>query len=339
MKQLYSSYRAGCTALFLALIGGSLTANAQSALTFNGSSSYAQTTLASVTGAAVSMECWVKANAFKTGSPGISGVIGMENGYDAAMLRFGDAGITSDKLQFVLGIAGDQQKLTSTTSFSPNTWYHVAGTYDGTTMRLYVNGLLNASMAFPGTVTGTGLFTMGRNYDNTRILNGSVDEVRVWTRTLTAAEILANKCSVSPTAPGLAGYWKLDNGSGTTATDASSGNHPATLIGTPAWTTAIPAACAGPLATRPDNPAAGLQVQVLGNPAQGSTATIEISGAQGQATTVRVLNLLGAVVREQTLTPATAAVRSPLSLPAAAGLYVVRVSTPNGTATAKLVKE
>jgi hypothetical protein len=338
MKQLYSLYRAGRWALLPALLSGSLTAAAQSALTFNGSSSYAQTTLTSITGAAVSMECWVKATAFKTGSPGISGVIGMESGYDAAMLRFGDAGITADKLQFVLGIAGDQQKLTSTTSFSPNTWYHVAGTYDGTTMRLYVNGVLNASMAFPGTVTGTGAFTIGRNYDNTRILSGSVDEVRVWTRTLTATEIQANACSVSPTAPGLAGYWKLDNGTGTTATDASSGNHPATLMGGPTWTTSIPAACAGGLAVKDGLAASGLRVQVLGNPAQGATADVEISGTQGQATRVQVVNLLGAVVLEQELTPATTAGRYQLPLPAA-GLYVVRVSTPTGTATAKLLKQ
>lgn len=339
MKQFYSFGRACSGVLLAALLGSSSLASAQSALVFNGTSSYAQTTLTSVTGTGVSMECWVKVAAFKTGTAITSGVIGMESGYDAAMLRFGDAGIGANQLQFVLGIAGDHQKLTSPTLFAANTWYHIAGTFDGTTMRLYVNGVLNTSQAMPGSVLGTGPFTIGRDYDNTRILNGSVDEVRVWSRTLTAAEIAANACAVSPTATGLIGYWKLDNGSGTTATDASSGNHPATLIGAPTWSTSIPTACAGALAVRPNSPASGLRVQVLGNPAQGATAEVEISGAQGQPTTVQLLNLLGAVVQEQVLTPGTAATRSRLPLPVAAGLYVVRVRTPEGTATAKLLKE
>jgi hypothetical protein len=37
--------------------------------------------------------------------------------------------------------------------------------------------------------------------------------------------------------PGLVGYWPLDNGSGTTATDTSSGGHNGTLKGGPVWTT------------------------------------------------------------------------------------------------------
>jgi hypothetical protein len=336
MKHLYSLRGA----LLALLLGSGLAANAQTAtaLTCNGTSAYAQTTLTSVTGTAVSLECWVKVAAFKTAAGGISGVIGMESGYDAALLRFGDAGITSDKLQLVLGIAGDHQKLTSTTSLSPNTWYHVAGTFDGTTMRLYINGVLNNSMAMPGSVLGSGAFSIGRDYDNTRILNGVVDEVRVWTRTLTAAEIAANACAVSPTAAGLAGYWKLDDGTGTIAADASGKNHPGTLIGTTNanWTTAIPTTCAAPLAARPASLTEGLRVQVLGNPAPGATAELEISGAQGQPTSVQLLSLLGAVVQQQELAPA--ATRTTLPLPAAAGLYIVRVSTPTGSATTKLLR-
>jgi len=37
--------------------------------------------------------------------------------------------------------------------------------------------------------------------------------------------------------PGLAGYWPLDNGSGTSATDTSGGNHNGVLNGNPSWTT------------------------------------------------------------------------------------------------------
>jgi hypothetical protein len=81
------------------------------------------------------------------------------------------------------------------------------------------------------------------------------------------------------------------------------------------------------------------QEVVIGNPVQGTATTLEITGVQGLATKVQLLNLLGTVVQEQELTPGTAAVRSSLPLPATASLYVVRVRTSEGTATAKLLKE
>jgi hypothetical protein len=81
------------------------------------------------------------------------------------------------------------------------------------------------------------------------------------------------------------------------------------------------------------------QAVVIGNPVRGTATTLEICGTQELATKVQLLNLLGTMVQEQELTPGTAAVRSSLPLPAAAGLYVVRVRTSEGTATAKLLKE
>jgi hypothetical protein len=73
---------------------------------------------------------------------------------------------------------------------------------------------------------------------------------------------------------------------------------------------------------------------VLGNPVLGGQAEIEISGAHGQPVLLTLCNLLGAVVWQQRV----GASRASVAVPAAAGLYVLRASTPNQTVAVKLVK-
>ncbi|QHJ06914.1 endo-beta-N-acetylglucosaminidase [Hymenobacter busanensis] len=331
-----TSTRAG----YITVVGtGSGSTN--TALLFDGATKYVDAGTVNLNGAALSLECWVKPTAFKTASPFISSVIGIEDASNTALLRFGDAGVAANKLQFVLTLGTTQRKVLSASTFNANTWYHLAATYDGATMRLYVNGVLDATLAATGNAAASGVFTLGRNYDGTRILNGSIDEVRAWTRVLTPAEIVANACQVSPTAAGLEAYWPLNEGSGTTAVDASGHNHLGTLISMiPSdWSTNVPTQCGQVVATTPGRVVGALQVHVLGNPASGSRATIEIQGAQGQPTTVQLVNTLGAVVLERHLTPNAAQQRLLLPLPGAAGLYVLRVRTPAGTVATKLLRQ
>lgn len=312
------------------------------ALLFDGLTKYVSTNAVNLSGTSgVSLECWVKPNAFKASSPFISSLVGIEDGSSAAMLRLGDVGVANNQIQFVLALGTTQQKLNSAIRLTVGTWYHIVGTYDGATMRLYVNGQLDASRAQTGAVTANGVFSLGRNYENGRVLNGSLDEVRAWTRALDQAEIQANACTVSPTAGGLEGYWPLNEGSGLTTLDLSGHSHNGTLISmVPAdWSTNVPTQCATTTATAAGRRVAGLQVLVLGNPAHGPQATLEVRGAQGQPCTVQVLNALGAVVQQLELKPATEAHRTALPLPAAAGLYVVRVRTPTGAATTRLLKQ
>ena len=77
-------------------------------------------------------------------------------------------------------------------SIQLNTWYFVAGTYDGTTMRIYINGKEAAS--------GTGLsgnvdshsanpLKIGNNAAGDRTFAGNIDEPAVFNRTLSATEI------------------------------------------------------------------------------------------------------------------------------------------------------
>ncbi|MGC5744633.1 endo-beta-N-acetylglucosaminidase H [Chryseobacterium sp. NFX27] len=220
-------------------------------LSFNGSTQYLNAGQFNLSGNAMTFEGWVKVNAFKSNFPYISSVIGIEVGdSNSAILRFGDGNLANNKLQFILSFGSAQVKLNSVTGLTTNTWNHIAATYDGSTMKIYINGVLDASAAASGNFTANGILYLGRNYENARTLNGFLDEFRVWKRALTASEILPNNCNVPVNASSLEANWKMNEGSGNGALDATANTHFATLIGmsNTNWRTDV--ACAAALSTK-----------------------------------------------------------------------------------------
>jgi len=119
-----------------------------------------------------------------------------------------------------------------------NTWYYVTATVDGSNAYIYVNGVLNSTTALSGGATA--LMTAGTAYDNQttigaqtfssftpqNMLNGSIDDVRFYSRTLSQAEITQLYSGTSPTNcdQTCIGYWKLDEQGGNTARDSSLGS-------------------------------------------------------------------------------------------------------------------
>ncbi|HCN51060.1 MAG TPA: hypothetical protein DIT10_18540 [Chryseobacterium sp.] len=194
-------------------------------------------------GSALSFEGWIKPSSFKSASPYISSIMGTEvSDSNSAFLRLGDANVANNKVQFVLSINNVQQKLASTTALNANTWYHVAATYDGASMKIYINGVLDASKSQTGSVSSNGAFNVGYLYNTSRNFNGKVDEVRVWKRALSQTEISQNMCNVSVPATSLAAYWKFNEGSGSSVQDTSGNGVILTLTGVDAsnWGTDVP---------------------------------------------------------------------------------------------------
>jgi hypothetical protein len=77
-----------------------------------------------------------------------------------------------------------------TASLAVNTWTHLATTYDGTTLKLYVNGVLTGSQAVSGSLlVSTGALRIGGNSIWGEYFTGLVDEVRVYNRALSATEV------------------------------------------------------------------------------------------------------------------------------------------------------
>lgn len=72
------------------------------------------------------------------------------------------------------------------------TWNHIAGTYDGTTARLYLNGASVASTTYAGgTNRNSGNLGIGAIVDGTptQFFNGLIDEVQVYDRALATSEV------------------------------------------------------------------------------------------------------------------------------------------------------
>ena len=71
-----------------------------------------------------------------------------------------------------------------------NAWSHMTTTYDGTTLRLYVNGALVGTKATSGPIATTNLpLHIGGNAGHGEWFQGRLDDIRIYNRPLTAAEI------------------------------------------------------------------------------------------------------------------------------------------------------
>jgi hypothetical protein len=80
-----------------------------------------------------------------------------------------------------------------TASFALNAWTHEAMTWNGTTLRLFVNGVQVASRTVSGALApSTGPLRLGGDSVRGEWFSGRIDEVRVYGRPLTAAEITAD---------------------------------------------------------------------------------------------------------------------------------------------------
>ncbi|NRQ31396.1 PKD domain-containing protein [Nonomuraea sp. NN258] len=101
----------------------------------------------------------------------------------------------------------------SAAALSLNTWSHLATTYDGTTLRLYVNGAQVGQRTAGGPMrTDNGVLRIGGNSLWGEYFHGLIDEVRIYNRALSAAQIQADMTvpigeepppdTQAPTAPG-----------------------------------------------------------------------------------------------------------------------------------------
>jgi hypothetical protein len=138
---------------------------------------------------------------------------------------------------FYLNVAGGWKTL-SVAYPSLNAWHHLAATYDGATMSVYVDGVLAGSQAETGSIaTNTNALALGDQPGYSEYFGGSVDEVRVWNIARTQAQVqAAMNTELNPTTQtGLVSYYTFDQGiaagnnTGLTTVIDQSGNNNGTL--------------------------------------------------------------------------------------------------------------
>jgi hypothetical protein len=120
-------------------------------------------------------------------------------------------------------------------------WSHLAVTYDGAAVSLFVDGDEVSRRPTTGPILGTpSPLWIGGNQPYGEYFQGLIDEVRIYDRPLSGEEVRAEMATpigdaTGPTARGLVGAWSFDRGSGPIARDASAAGNAGTLIG-PNWT-------------------------------------------------------------------------------------------------------
>ncbi|GAB4325213.1 MAG: hypothetical protein Kow00127_17940 [Bacteroidales bacterium] len=146
----------------------------------------------------------------------------------------------SNGVAFSMDPNGDVANIVETANFVLTTlaWNHVAGTWDGSTLKIYVNGVEAASKAWTNaSVDGSTLSTkLGKYYGpDDNFFKGYMDEVRIWNTALTAAQIQNNMYRELPnpaSEPNLVLYYRMNEGSGQTTQDLSQNNNTGVLGGT-----------------------------------------------------------------------------------------------------------
>ena len=82
-------------------------------------------------------------------------------------------------------------------AMATNTWYHLMGTYDGATVSLYVNGVINTTLSYAGTATSGGEIRIARRWDDVAnnaayFFSGDIPIVKIYNRSLSQAEVNQN---------------------------------------------------------------------------------------------------------------------------------------------------
>ena len=101
----------------------------------------------------------------------------------------------SNKIDFAYGNGATFPHVTSTTTVADNTFHHVVATLNGTEMKVYVDGILDATAGYSGTsavsTENSGNIQMGDHYEFSRPLDGLLDEVRIYNHVLSDVEVEA----------------------------------------------------------------------------------------------------------------------------------------------------
>ncbi len=111
---------------------------------------------------------------------------------------------------------GENHPITGKTAITREVWHHVAASYDGTTWRLFVDGVLDAKVDANARPRADSIhpFGLGTAIDSAGMphgfLHGALDEVRVWKHARTADEIVDGMYRTIAQADGLVARWELD---------------------------------------------------------------------------------------------------------------------------------
>ncbi|GEM_PF-3485846 len=188
----------------------------------------------------ITIEAWVRLNANSTQNAGNIISSGNQNDYALAITQTGHILVSI----YGIDVSGGRGSFTGKNSLSLGAWYHVAVSYNGSTESIYINGVLDSSRSGTGNIPTSPQaedIAIGTYYGfgtHGYFLNGQMDELRIWNVGRSQSEIQQTmNDTLTGSEPGLVGYWRFNEGSGTTTVDASGNGNTGTLVNNPTWVT------------------------------------------------------------------------------------------------------
>ncbi len=173
----------------------------------------------------ITVECWIKANSLTNWCAPLSYVT--DNGGDESGFAFAFA---KDKFRFMLKTT---EMLDEEWNYNPgidlemNQWTHIAGTYDGESIKFFKDGELIESKATSGNINWqfiTDIIYIGvfKDFNEKLLFDGQIDEIRIWNYARSNKEIreYRNK-TLDGNERGLLAYYNFDNDNGDVVLDQS----------------------------------------------------------------------------------------------------------------------
>ena len=142
--------------------------------------------------AAVSLEVWIKPASLP--SSGQTRVIDRNNQYRLYLTKRGT-------VNFRLWKTRGNKVIKANRATSVGNWFHLVGTFDGATMRLYVNGALTASAAYAGPLGSSTQLTRLGSAGTTSWFEGTLDEAAIYDTALSAAQVSAHFTAATTAQP------------------------------------------------------------------------------------------------------------------------------------------
>jgi hypothetical protein len=139
----------------------------------------------------------------------------------------------SNGVEWALTVNGSYKQCGGGNVTSPE-WHMLAGTYNGSEMKLYIDGILTKTTAASGKISlNSNKLYIGRaaaGFESGYFFDGTIDDVRIYNRALSADEIQAIMHFKSTgSEPNLVAYWDFDAGAGQIAADVSGHSNNGTL--------------------------------------------------------------------------------------------------------------
>jgi hypothetical protein len=146
-----------------------------------------------------SIEAWFRTSASLTNQV-TTIVTNLYNGASSLNFSMGtnNAGVVAGAAQWNVCVGFFDGSWHNTSGFVPviNTWYHCIGTYNGSSIVQYVNGVQNSTLSYSGTPTSGGVIRIGRRWDdilkNTNLFPGDISLVKIYNRALSFDQINTN---------------------------------------------------------------------------------------------------------------------------------------------------